>query len=220
MQFYTVSLGQQMKLRTQIFIIALQWLLLPQLAEAGQVLKVYPTTNPSKHAQPVKSTSLKDVLNNYYGLSYAKLAYNNTGASSVSTSQILLHLGAHLSLSTAIEGRIGLLSTEAKVSYGSDSGKQKTGSFLGLYLRHAFFNFKGFEYYGLVGLTQTESQTVFVQNSLLYEQKKSSLDVSYGLGTRFRMGTTGITGNIEYNRLVTQTNYTLSSLNIGINVYF
>lgn len=209
-----------MKLRTQLFIILFQWLQFSLVAEAGQILKVYLTVDPSTptHTQQVKPapSSLKGVLSNYYGVSYANLSYD----SSASTSQLLLQLGSHISLSTSIEGRIGLLGTEEKVSYGSDTGKQKVNSFLGLYVRHAFFDFKGFEYYGLVGLTQTESQTVFVQNNLLYEQKKSSLDISYGVGTRFRMGNTGMTGNIEYNRLVTQANNTISSLNIGINVYF
>jgi len=200
-----------------IIVIGLIALFFAPATQAGQVLKVYEKPNQSK---PVQKPSLKGVLRNYFGISNANLFYNNIEASAVNTEQILLQLGTHLSLSTAIEGRIGVIHSEETVTYGADKAKQKINSFLGLYLRHAFYQVKAVEFYGLLGLTQTESQVALVQNNLLYEQKNASTNLSYGVGMRFQLGSSPITGNLEYNRLVSQQNYDISSFNIGINFYF
>ncbi len=187
---------------------------------AGQVIEVYPTVTQKSPSPLPQNRWSKKSLTNYYGISYSLFSYNITGVSSTNTSQILLHLGAHITPETSIEGRIGILGTEQTVTYGTDRGKQKINRFLGGYIRHSFFNIKGFDSYGLVGITQTESQIITIKNNLLYETQKSSMDISYGLGTRVRLGQTPMTANLEYAHLVSQKDLNIDTIDIGIQVYF
>ncbi len=217
-----LSYSQQLKTNTmkQIIFTCLLSALSFNLY-AGQVLAVYPTSSVDSEASPSQKSQWRQThLTNYYGISYSQFNYSATGLSSVNTDEILLHLGAHLTPKTAIEGRIGLLGSEETVTYGTDSGKQKINHFLGGYIRYSFFNFRGFDTYGLAGITQTESQIVTVKNNLLYETKKSSMDISYGLGTRVRLGQTPVTANLEYTHLVSQKDLNIDAINLGIQVYF
>lgn len=200
--------------------------LLASTAKAGEVIGVYPTENATLNQQKPYTAFRpqqrpKHYLMNYYGLNYAYLSYDTAGISSVNPSQLLLQVGAHFTPSTSLEGRIAVVNSDVEVRYGTQTAKQQVKSFLGAYVRHGFINLSGFEIYGLAGITQTESQAAVVVNNYMSTITQSSMDVSYGLGTRFKLGgSQRVTGNIEYNRLVTQNSLSISSLNLGFNVYF
>jgi len=172
-------------------------------------------SNPPKAPQP--APFLKD----YWGFSYQYLTIDNPGLSSVSSMIQTLHFGHHPEVDVTLELQIGLPFGEETVQWNGQSAQQKINSLITGRFRKAMFNYSGFEGYGSLGLTYTNLKTVLIQNNELDTASKQSIDVSYGVGTRFMLGeNSNLVGAFEYNRLITNTNFGISSLSFGIHYYF
>lgn len=160
-------------------------------------------------------------LNDYWGVSLQYMAIDSTGISAINPSVPTISIGHHVEPSMALELQIGLPSTEETVRWNGQTAKQKVNSLYTGRMRKGFVNYYGFELYGSLGLTYTSVTTAVEQNNTLDSTQKESMDVSYGVGTRFRLGQSSrLTGHIEYSRLLTLTNFSIGSLSAGINYYF
>lgn len=161
------------------------------------------------------------ILKDYWGVSLQYMAIDSPGIAAINPTVPTISIGHHVEPGLALELQIGLPSTEETVRWNGQSAKQKVNSLYTGRLRNGFINYHGFELYGSLGLTYTSVSTAVAQNNVLDSTQKETMDVSYGVGTRFRLGGSArLTGHIEYNRLLTLTNYGIGSLSAGINYYF
>lgn len=174
----------------------------------------------SGSALPSHAETASGYLQDYWGLSYQLVTVDAPGIAAIAPLVPVFSIGHHLEPGLALEVQIGLPSSEETVQWNGQTLKQKVNSLLTGRFRKGILNHAGFETYGVLGITYSDLNSAVIQNNQLVAPKKQSVDLSYGLGTRFQLGQSNMTGHLEYNRLLTLSNFNLSSLQLGINYYF
>ncbi|MDX1795549.1 MAG: porin family protein [Hydrogenovibrio sp.] len=161
------------------------------------------------------------LLTNYWGISYHFLNLDTPGVAAINPKMVVVDIGHHLSPSWSLETRMGVPSTEETIEWNGQTANQRVNLLFTAQMRKGVVNYKGAELYGVFGLTYSNVSTGALQSGTLTQATKEALDLSYGLGVRFRLATLSrMTGHIEYDRLTSLTQQGLSSLNIGVNYYF
>lgn len=160
------------------------------------------------------------VLYDYWGIHHQSLYVDSPSIASAASRAISLNLGHHLSPSTALETQLFLPSNQVSSNWNGQIIQQKINSAITPRVRKGLFYYNGFEGYGLLGLSFISLDYSDATNSL-NQASKMVMDISYGVGTRFRIGKqTNLTGNIEYNQLLSTHSFSLSSFSLGISYYF
>lgn len=180
-------------------------------------------TNPKAiyhHSEQNTSVIKKPrIAYDYWGLSYQQLFINTPNLSSSAPKSLGLTLGHHLDPTTAVEFLTLLPSSEETVTWNSLQTKQSVDFLVNTRLRKGMINYSGFEFYGLLGLNFISLQYTNDSNTL-DQAEKMSLDIHYGVGTRFRLGQSALMGHIEYTHLLNSGSLDLSSLGLGISYYY
>lgn len=197
---------------------------IPPLPEAtSKVTTVKVTAKPQKKQRnPI--TRLPNhppkKLSEYWGLSYHFLSVENPGVSATSPKVFMVNVGHHLDDSLAVEASMAVPTSGETVTWSGQSANQKVNVLFTLQLRKGFINIKGVEAYGLFGVAYSNLSTAVIQSSTLQQTTRETTDIAYGLGIRSRFGLSNMTGHVEYNRLLGQTQFGLSSLSLGVDYYF
>ncbi|WP_024852077.1 outer membrane beta-barrel protein [Hydrogenovibrio kuenenii] len=196
---------------------------IPPLPEPPKVTAIKITAHPQKKQTAPVTTLHKrapKVLNEYWGLSYNFLSVENPGIEATSPKVFMINVGHHLDDSLAVEASMAVPSSDQTVTWNGQSANQKVSVLFTLQLRKGFINIKGVEAYGLFGVAYSNLSTAVIQNNTLQQATRESADIAYGLGVRSRLGLSNMTGHMEYNRLLGQPQFGLSSLSLGVNYYF
>lgn len=209
--------------------MALYWLALGIVGSANaatsnipplpQPLPVQKSPQPTQQAA-VSSPLTPRTLVDYWGLSYHVFSIDNPDVSSSTPKSAMLKLGHHLNNTLAVEAGLATPLSDDKVYWSGESAYQKVDTLFTIRLRKAFINMEGIEAYGLLGAAYTKLDTGFVEGGALVQGYKESTDFAFGFGARTRLGTTHMTGYVEYNRLVNESKFGLSSVSVGVDYYF
>jgi hypothetical protein len=213
-----------------LFGAALCWLVLGifSIAHAAtsnipplpQPLPVQKTSQQTHQTAVLAHPSAKRILSDYWGLSYHVFSIDNPDVSSSSPKSVMLKLGHHLNDTLAVEAGLATPLSDDKVHWSGQSAYQKVDTLFTIRLRKAFINMEGIEAYGLLGAAYTKLDTGMVTGGALVQGYKESTDIAFGFGARTRLGSTNMTGYVEYNRLVNESKFGLSSVSVGVDYYF
>ncbi|BBN60625.1 outer membrane beta-barrel protein [Hydrogenovibrio marinus] len=185
-----------------------------------QPLPVQKAPLQTQQTVAASNPSAKRILTDYWGLSYHVFSIANPDVSSSTPKSVMLKLGHHLNDTLAIEAGLATPISDDKVNWSGQSAYQKVDTLFTIRLRKAFVNMEGIEAYGLLGAAYTKLDTGMVESGALVQGYKESTDFAFGFGARSRLGTTNMTGYVEYNRLVNESKFGLSSVSVGVDYYF
>lgn len=151
----------------------------------------------------------------YAGIQYAAVTYSEDGFADVNPAAVVGKYGYYFNDFIAVEGRLGFGISDDSINISGIPVTLKIDSLVGMYAIASLPLSNAASVYGLLGFTRAE----LTASALGLSVGGSETDFSYGAGAEFSFGN-NTSASIEYMSYLTESDFDVNAISIGINFAF